>query len=125
MNWRTDPARDVPPWRQVVEAALDAVASGALESGDKLPSVRRMAAQALVNHNTAARAYRELEVLGIVKGESGRGVFVTEDGPRLAREERRAATVAALRRAFEEALRAGHEAEFLLALLRKELRRTA
>ncbi len=125
MDWKTDPARSLPPWRQVVEAALDAVASGELESGDKLPSVRGMAAQALVNHNTAARAYRELTRLGVVRSESGRGVFVTEEGPRLAREQRRAATLTALVRSFEEALRAGHPAEALLALLREERKRSA
>ncbi len=125
MDWKTDPSRDLPPWRQIVEAVLDAVASGALTSGEKLPSVRGMAAEALVNHNTAARAYRELEVLGVVQGQNGRGVFVTDEGPRLAREQRRAATVTALLRAFEEALRAGHAREDLLARIEIERKESA
>ena len=116
MDWKTDPSLDLPPSMQIVEAVLDAVASGELTGGAKLPSVRGMAAEALVNHNTAARAYRELEVLGVVKGQNGLGVFVTEKGPRLARERRRAETLIALRRAFEQALRAGHEWDELVAL---------
>lgn len=115
MDWKTDPSLDLAPSMQIARAVLDAVASGKLLEGAKLPSVRGMAAEALVNHNTAARAYRELEVLGVVKGQNGRGVFVTEEGPRLAREKRRAETLIALRRAFEQALRAGHTWSELVA----------
>ena len=119
MDWRTDPTREAPPSRQIVERALDAIASGELKCGQALPSVRRMAAEALVNHNTAARAYRDLEGIGVVRGENGRGVFVTERGPRIARQRRRTATWEALERALDEALRAGHDFGELRELLAK------
>ena len=93
---------------------MDALSSGALAAGEKLPSVRGMAAEALVNHNTAARAYRDLEHLGVVEGKNGRGVFVTPSGPKIARGLRRAQTLAAFERALEEALRSGHDLSELL-----------
>ncbi len=118
MTFRVDTSLDVPPSRQIVDAVLDGVATGCYPSGTKLLSVRALAAEALVNPNTAARAYRELEMLGVVAGRNGRGVFVTEQGPELARARRQAATLAAFARAAEVALRAGHNLESLLETLR-------
>jgi GntR family transcriptional regulator len=120
---RVDPDRPLSPSRQIVEAVLDAVASGAWRSGDRLPSVRDAAEQALVNPNTVARAWRELEVLGVVEGRAGTGVFVTEDGPAVARRERRAATLAVLRRALDESLRSGHAPEDVREETEKAVRR--
>jgi GntR family transcriptional regulator len=117
-TWKVDPALDVPPSRQLVDAVLDAVASGVLGAGSQLPSVRGMAAEALVNHNTVARAWRDLEHLGVVAGENGRGVFVTAEGPRRARELRRAQTLDAFEQALREALRSGHTLEALQARMK-------
>ena len=114
-RWRVDPGLDVPPSRQIVEAVLDRLAAGELTAGLQLPSVRTLAAEALVNHNAVARAWRELEHLGVVAGENGRGVFITPNGPRLARELRRRQTLESFERALREALRAGHAPETLLA----------
>ena len=107
MAWTVDPRSDVPPSRQLVEAVLDGIASGELAAGAQLPSVRAMAAEAMVNHNTVGRAYLELEHLGAVEGQNGRGVFVTERGRAIARQARLGTTLAAFRRATHEALRAG------------------
>ena len=117
-RWRVDPGLDVPPSRQLVEVVLDQVAAGELPSGEQLPSVRALAAEALVNHNTVARAWRDLEHLGVIAGENGRGVFITPSGPRIARELRRQQTLASFERALHEALRAGHSVENLLARIR-------
>lgn len=114
MDWSVDPALDVPPSRQLVEAVLDAVASGRLAAGGQLPSVRGLAAEVLVNANTVARAWRELEHLGVAAGENGRGVFVTPQGPARARELRRESTLATYERALAEALRAGHALDDLI-----------
>jgi len=124
-SWKVDPALDVPPSRQLVESVLDALASGELAAGDQLPSVRGMAAAALVNHNTVARAWRDLEHLGVIAGENGRGVFITPGGPAIARELRRGETLAAFERAFREALRAGHAPDALLARITPPRRETA
>jgi GntR family transcriptional regulator len=92
-----------------VEAVLDAIAASALRPGDRLPSVRAAAAEALVNPNTVGKAYRELEALGAVEGRNGAGVFVRPEGPAVARAERRGATLDGLKAALETALGAGHD----------------
>ena len=115
--YRVDQSSSVPPSRQLVEAVLDAVACGAIAAGDKLLSVRAMAAEALVNPNTVAKAYRDLEALGVVEGRNGLGVFVTPEGPRLARGQRDEATLRAFERAALEAMRAGHSAAALRDLV--------
>lgn len=120
MDWSIDPDADVPPSRQLVELVLDAIATGALEPGSQLPSVRAMAAEAMVNHNTVARAYLELARLGATEALDGVGVFVTLRGPEVAAAERRAATLAVLRRALAAALRAGHSYEDVQRLLTEE-----
>jgi GntR family transcriptional regulator len=120
VDWSIDPDADVPPSRQLVQIVLDAIASGELEPGAQLPSVRVLAAEAMVNHNTVARAYQELERLGATEGVNGLGVFVTLRGPEVAAAERRAATLAVLRRALAEALRAGHTYEEIQRLLKEE-----
>jgi GntR family transcriptional regulator len=125
VNWRVDPRREASPSRQIVEAVLDAVATGELDVGAKLPSVREMAAEALVNHNTAARAYRDLEQLGVVDGRNGLGVFVAAQGRRIAREMRRAETLEAFGRALAAALRAGHELDALLGLAQGKRKKSA
>jgi len=125
MDWTVDPSSDTPPSRQLVEIVLDAAARGELAAGACLPSVRRLTGEAMVNHNTVARAWRDLERLGIVAGQNGRGVFITPEGPDLARERRRASTLVALKKALSEALRAGHDLADLQRLLEGETRRSA
>jgi GntR family transcriptional regulator len=120
VDWSIDPDAELPPSRQLVEIVLDAIASGELEPGAQLPSVRSLAAEAMVNHNTVARAYEVLERLGATEAVNGVGVFVTLRGPEVAAEERRAKTLIVLRRAIAEALRAGHTYEEVQRLLKEE-----
>jgi len=110
VSYRIDPHSPLPPSQQLVEAVVDAIARGALGPGDRLPSVRQMAQDALVNPNTVGKAYRELEHAGLVEGQNGSGVFVLAQAPALARRRRRNATLAELHGAIEMALRAGHDA---------------
>jgi GntR family transcriptional regulator len=64
------------------------VASGRLKPGEELPSIRTLAEQLLVNPNTVARAYRELETAGVVEKRRTAGTYVTDNGSPLARKER-------------------------------------
>ncbi len=132
MDWQVDPARETPPWRQIVELVLNVIASEGIASetphlavGSQLLLVRAMAAAARVNHNTVARAYRDLEQLGVVRAENGRGVFVQAAGPERARALRRAETLNTFHRAALEALRAGHSLDDLFDLLKRERRFSA
>ena len=125
MNCRVDPHSLVPPSQQLVAAVLDAIASGELGVGDKLPSVCGLAAEALVNPNTVTKAYRDLEHLGATAGRNGSGVYVTAAGPDVAKATRFAETLQAFREAALQALRAGHEGlvlRDLVDVVRAELR---
>lgn len=113
MAFRVDPRSDIPPSRQIVEAVLDQMARGELAAGDRIPSVRVLAEEALVNPNTVGKAYRDLESMGVTEGRNGSGVFVTAEGPSIARADRKKGTLDAFRRAAKAALRAGHDPEAL------------
>ena len=112
-----DASADAPPSRQVVDAVMDAIARGELETGDRLPSVRDVAVAAMVNPNTVSKAYRELGLRGIVVAKNGSGVFVTDEGGAIAHEARHGATLDDYRRAVRAALSAGHRPHDLEAEL--------
>ncbi len=78
----------VPIYQQVVNQIKFLIASGRLMTGDELPPIRALAAQLLINPNTVARAYRELETAGIVEKRRTAGTYVSEQGSPLARRER-------------------------------------
>ena len=110
MTYRVDPDSETPPARQLVETVLDELSCGRMAAGQKLPSVRKMATEALVNPNTVGKAYKELEAINVVVGRNGSGVFVREDGPAIASAMRREKTLCVLFEAAEAAMRAGHQA---------------
>jgi GntR family transcriptional regulator len=68
-----------PAYLQVVDQIKSAAASGALRSGESLPSIRPLAEQLRLNRNTVAKAYAELESQGIIETVAGKGCFVTEN----------------------------------------------
>lgn len=124
VNVIVDPKLSKSLARQIVETLLDAVASGRLGAGDRLPSVRRLSVQALVNPNTVSKAYRDLEFLGIVVGRRGAGVFVTQEGPVRAREDRQKTTLIELRRAIKASFDAGHSKKTIQAVFEEEFAST-
>jgi GntR family transcriptional regulator len=78
----------VPIYLQIVNQIKYAVASGRLATGDELPPIRVLAERLLINPNTVARAYRELEMAGIVEKRRTAGTYVSDQGSPLARRER-------------------------------------
>jgi GntR family transcriptional regulator len=78
----------VPIYLQIVNQIKYAVASGRLATGDELPPIRVLAERLLINPNTVARAYRELETAGIVEKRRTAGTYVSDQGSPLARRER-------------------------------------
>jgi GntR family transcriptional regulator len=76
--FRLDAASGVPFYRQVIDQVLLAVADGRLAPGTQLPTVRQLAVDLSVNLNTVAKAYREMEIRGIVETQQGTGTFVAE-----------------------------------------------
>jgi GntR family transcriptional regulator len=78
----------VPIYLQIVNQVKYLVASGRLAPGEEMPAIRVLAERLLINPNTVARAYRELEVAGIVLKRRTAGTFVSDAGSPLARRER-------------------------------------
>lgn len=77
-----------PTYLQIAESVRHAIATGSLQAGDRLPTIREAAVQARVNRNTVSRAYLELEHQKLVRARQGSGYYVTDNGPGLDREER-------------------------------------
>ncbi|MGH9721539.1 MAG: GntR family transcriptional regulator [Bryobacteraceae bacterium] len=73
-----DGASGVPAYRQIIDQILSAIARGALKGGDQIPTVRQLAVDLAINPNTVVRAYRELEIRGILSTQQGIGTFITE-----------------------------------------------
>ena len=67
-----------PIYTQMMDNIRGQISAGILQPGDKLPSVREMAAQHSINPNTIQRAYRELEVQGVIQTLPGKGCFVCD-----------------------------------------------
>jgi GntR family transcriptional regulator len=81
-------ADGIPIYLQIVNQVKYLVAAGRLQAGDELPAIRVLADRLLINPNTVARAYRELEGAGIVEKRRTAGTYVTDQRSPLARRER-------------------------------------
>ncbi len=124
MMIRVDPGASAPVFQQIVNEVKSAIARGAIMPGEAIPSVRQMAADTLLNPNTVAKAYRELEREGIVYTRRGLGLFVAERAGPLARSRRREELDDRLRRFIAEARRAGMTTAELRARIESALRET-
>jgi DNA-binding transcriptional regulator YhcF (GntR family) len=71
----------VPVYRQMIDQVMGALALGTLRTGDQLPTVRQVAVDLAINPNTVMRAYREMEIRGILDTQQGAGTFVAEQKP--------------------------------------------
>ncbi len=78
-----------PVYLQVVDQIKAAAASGALQPGEALPSIRPLAEELRLNRNTVAKAYSELESLGVIETLPGKGCFLKENHSPLKKEVRR------------------------------------
>lgn len=72
------PGGNRPIYRQIIDQVRQAISAGELVLGDPLPSVRQLAEQLVVNHNTVAKAFSELVRDGVLDSQHGRGVFVAK-----------------------------------------------
>ena len=79
LAFQLDLRSGVPVYRQLIDQVLGAIASGTLHSGDQLPTVRQAAVDLEINPNTVIRAYRELEIRGILTTHQGTGTFVSHE----------------------------------------------
>jgi GntR family transcriptional regulator len=76
-RFRLDLQSGVPVYRQLIDQVRGGIASGALAVGDQLPTVRQLAVNLSINPNTVVRAYRELELGGLLETHQGTGTFIS------------------------------------------------
>jgi GntR family transcriptional regulator len=83
MSFRISTRSGVSPYLQLVQQVRQALRLGVLQAGDQLPTVKEVARTVAINPNTVLKAYRELELEGLVAGRPGQGTFVVKsiDGP--------------------------------------------
>ena len=78
MILRPNPATGVPIYLQLMEQVKHAIETGALRSGEQLPGIRPLAEELVINPNTVAKAYRELQHEGVIELRHGAGAFVSQ-----------------------------------------------
>jgi GntR family transcriptional regulator len=76
-EFRLDPKSGVPVYRQLIDQVMGGMAAGTLAGGHQLPTVRQVAVDLEINPNTVVRAYRELEIRGVLETQQGTGTFIS------------------------------------------------
>jgi len=80
-QFRLDLHSGVPVYRQIIDQVIGGIATGTLAAGDQLPTVRQLAVDLSINPNTVIRAYRELEIRGVLETQQGTGTFISNQIP--------------------------------------------
>jgi GntR family transcriptional regulator len=76
-EFRLDLRSGVPVYRQIIDQVMGGMAAATLTGGDQLPTVRQAAVDLSINPNTVVRAYRELEIRGVLETQQGTGTFIS------------------------------------------------
>lgn len=121
IEFRIATGGSAPIYRQIVDQVRRGVASGALQAGEQLPSVRVLAEQLVVNPNTVARAYADLTRDGVLDSQAGKGLFVAPRRVVFSGEERARRLEAALETFVHEVLLLGFDRKELLERLKRKL----
>ena len=116
MEFRIEPTGRLPIYRQLSEQIREAIATGRLTADEKLPSVRELSRTLVVNPNTIARVYTELEREGVIHSRPGLGVFVARPKAELTKKVRRERLLELLDRFLTEAVHLGFSSQEVLAL---------
>ena len=123
MLYDIHPDSPIPIFQQIVAQIIFGVASGDLEVGALIPSVRDLALRITVHPNTVAKAYQELERQGVVESRRGKGMEVTVQAPALCRAQRQEIVRARIREALREAASSALAPEDIRRLVEEELSR--
>lgn len=89
MDFSIDQHTGVPFYRQIIEQVKYGIVGGFLSPGDQLPTVRQLAADLSINLNTVVRAYREMEIEGVLDTQQGSGTFISNHRPKISELEMR------------------------------------
>jgi GntR family transcriptional regulator len=113
-------ADERPIYGQIADRVRFAVAAGVIRPGDLVPSVRELSKQLVVNPNTVARAYRDLQTEGLLEPVRGTGLQVSDGAVERCREARRGFVRGRIRRAIEEARLSAMDLTEIEVILREE-----
>lgn len=117
-HFRLDLHSGVPVYRQLIDQVRGGIASGALAAGDQLPTVRQLAVDLEINPNTVVRAYRELELGGLLETHQGTGTFISVQKLKRADAERERQLAQIVTDAVSRAGAAGFTVDDLIEELR-------
>jgi len=115
----------IPIYEQIKKELKSKISQGILKAGEPLPSIRELATQLLINPNTVARAYRELEQEGFIYTRKGKGCYVSDNSSSLVKEEGTNVLNQAFDRAIEEAKKLKLEPEEIRRLFEQRLEQVA
>jgi GntR family transcriptional regulator len=121
MRLKLEPASPIPMYLQIVEQVRHRIAAGTLQADEELPSVRVLASEHLINPNTVARAYLELEREGLLSKRRGAGTYVSTGAPELSAPHRVRAVGELLDKALAEAAEFGLTAQQVRELVEERL----
>src|SRR5579859_1431946 len=76
--FQLDERSGVPVYRQIIDQVMGGIAAGTLAAGHQLPTVRQVAVDLSINPNTVMRAYREMEIRGVLETQQGTGTFISQ-----------------------------------------------
>ena len=107
MQFVVNPSDDLPLYRQIMRQITEAIAGGRLQRGEKLASHRELSEQLVIAPLTVKKAYDELEALGYIETQRGRGTFVCAVLPAVNRKNQREEIARTARRLLSEAYLAG------------------
>jgi GntR family transcriptional regulator len=122
MEFQVDPTTRMPIYRQLMDQIRLAVARGRLKPGSRLPSVRVLSRELVVNPNTIARVYTELEREGVLNTRPGLGVFVAEPQADLSAVARRQRLGEIIDGFLTDAVHLGFSADEVLSAVAKRIR---
>jgi len=115
------PNSDLPLFAQIVQQCRQALAQGALRPGDRLPTVRELAEELVVNPNTVAKAYQELEKSGVTTTRRGAGTFVADGTSVLAPHEKERILTEKIEACLTEAVHLGFPRKSVVKLFSERL----
>ena len=118
---KPNPSSGVPIYLQLMEQVKHAIETGALRPGEQLPGIRPLAEELVMNPNTVAKAYRELEHEGVIELRQGAGAFVSDKAPAKKDADKLRAAQATIAAAIEKLRARGVTDEEIRRLVEAEL----
>ncbi|MDR2194458.1 MAG: GntR family transcriptional regulator [Treponema sp.] len=119
ITFSLDTASGTPIYRQIIRQIEYAILSERLKTGDRLPTIRALAVELKINPNTIAKAYSELEILGILTTQVGSGTFISDKKPEARNDVRNRKIQEVLGRFMQELKNLGVEKNELLELIQE------